>query len=168
MANSLALQVAQLLHCTNEVSFDGYENRASLVVDALTADRIPSELVSVVTDSYRTEDVNIMDNPMFGNIQNLYAHLPPHSRVEVVVYDENDHLQQVIVDKPLNDTRRIVSNTRKSMNAYANLEAAADRFANEISIPPLTYADKLLMESCLDRRILETTLENNHVVNIRR
>lgn len=161
MANSLALQVAQLLHCSDEYLFDAYDSRAGLVVDALTADRIPAELLTVQSDSYRNEEVDSVENPMIGALHHLYAHLHPTDRVEVVVYDQDNHLRQVIVDKPLNDTRRIVSSSRKAMDAYLALEAAADRFADEISIPPLSYSDKLQMESFLDRRILETTLETH-------
>lgn len=168
MANSLALQVAQLLHCSDEYLFDAYDNRASLVVDALTADRIPPELMTIQSDSYRNEETDSIENPMIGALHHLYAHLHPSDRVEVIVYDQDNHLRQVIVDKPLNDTRRIVSNTRKAMDAYLALEAAADRFANEISIPPLSYSDKLQIESFLDRRILETTLETNPASMLRR
>ena len=108
--------------------------------------------------TYSASEVNDITNPVFETMRRIYSGLNPTDRVEVLVYTEDNRLKHAFVDSDMGAGRRGFLLASKYDGAVERMCEELDRFANDLSVPPLTSLEREMSEIIFDDRIVRAVI----------
>lgn len=133
--------------------------RVELMVEGVTSQTgLSSRIVQQEELTYSASEVNDVTNPAFETMRRIYSGLNPTDRVEVLVYTEDNRLKHAFVDSDMGAGRRGFLLASKYDGAVERMCEELDRFANDLSVPPLTPLEREMSEIIFDDRIVRSVI----------
>ena len=133
--------------------------RVELMVEGVTSQTgLSPRIVQQEELTYSASEVNDITNPAFETMRRIYSGLNPTDRVEVLVYTEDNHLKHAFVDSGMGAGRRGFLLASKYDGAVERMCEELDRFANDLSVPPLTSLEREMSEIIFDDRIVRAVI----------
>lgn len=153
------IAITQAVACSTDLTNpENMAMRVEMLIDAaLNESRLPLTIDENM--GYQYQPLNPV-NPAVDTLHRVYAGLHAGDRVEVVVYDENNHVKQIMVDTPIFGDNRRITLTSKIQEAQLRMCNELNQLTQMIHVPPLNSMELEMAEIIYDDRLLRATFEN--------
>lgn len=133
--------------------------RVELMVEGVTSQAgLSTRVVQQEELTYSASEVNDITNPAFETMRRIYSGLNATDRVEVLVYTDDNRLKHAFVDGGAGAGRRGFLLASKYDGAVDRMCEELDRFASDLSVPPLTPLEREMSEIIFDDRIVRSVI----------
>lgn len=154
--------VIELRNLSLDDDFDtNSDERVELLVTASTFDGLPDHLLRVDNQMYDIRDINSVNNPAFEELRHLYGELSPSDRVEVLVFDDHNHLKHALHDAPVSPYMRGLQKVSKHAETISRLINQVNETAQNLQIQPLRVDEVDKAEQAMDQIVVSALRTNS-------
>lgn len=129
---------------------DDITYRPALMIEDITTDGLDHGIYGIEHSAIAYEDP-----ARLALISQLHSRVTPNSRIEILVFDENNNLQEGFVERPMGFGDRTYCSVRKVDSSDARFTQLFNQYTNTIQTTPLTRDEVAVAELYYDDKMIE-------------